>query len=77
MPDASELHTGSERLLAAEHARFAYDRFGDATSVVLDAGRVVGVWDLGPSDDPLAVRVAPLAHWPKDLIFTEAPDWPE
>jgi len=52
-----------ERLLDAEHMRFAYDASGNATSVVLDGGRVVGVWDLGRSDDPLAIRVAPLTRW--------------
>lgn len=54
-----------DRLLAAEHAPYVYDRFGNATSVVLDDGRVVGVWDLGRSDDPLRVKVAPLGRWPK------------
>ena len=32
---------------------------------MLDAGQVVGIWDLGKSDDPLSVKVAPLGHWPK------------
>ncbi len=54
-----------ERLFPPEHAPFIYDRFGNATSVVLDEGRVAGVWDLGASDDPLAVSVAPLGRWPK------------
>ena len=51
--------------LEPEDAPFIYDRCGNATSVVLDAGRVVGVWDLGKSDDPLSVKVAPLGRWPK------------
>ena len=54
-----------DRLLAPEHAPFIYDRSGNATSVVLDAGRIVGVWDLGKSDDPLLVKVAPLGTWPQ------------
>jgi hypothetical protein len=54
-----------DRLLDPNHARFVYDRFGNATSVVLDQGRVVGVWDLGKSDDPLEITVAPFGHWPK------------
>ncbi len=54
-----------DRLFSSELAPFLYDRFGNATSVVLDAGRVVGVWDLGRSDDPLCVKVAPLGRsWP-------------
>lgn len=52
------------RLLDPASARFVYDASGNATSVVLDAGRVVGVWDLGRSDDPLRLRVAPLGTWP-------------
>lgn len=51
-------------LLESDRHRFAYDRFGNATSVVLDGGRVVGVWDLGRSDRPLRVRVAPFESWP-------------
>lgn len=35
--------------------------------MVLDGGRVVGVWDLGRSDDPLGIRVAPLTRWPRRL----------
>ncbi|MDH3259635.1 MAG: winged helix DNA-binding domain-containing protein [Acidimicrobiia bacterium] len=56
-----------DRLLDPAHARFVYDRFGNATSVVLDRGRVVGVWDLGKSDDPLTITVGPLGRWPKRL----------
>lgn len=54
-----------DRLLDPEHARFIYDARGNATSVVLDGGRVAGVWDLGKDDDPLAIRVAPLDNWPQ------------
>lgn len=54
-----------DRLLDPAHARFVYDRSGNATSVVLDRGRVVGVWDLGKSDDPLTITVAPLGRWPQ------------
>ena len=53
-----------DRLLDPDQTRFVYDRFGNATSVVLDAGRVVGVWDLGRSDDPLSISVAPFGSWP-------------
>lgn len=53
-----------DRLLDPDHARFVYDRFGNATSVVLDDGRVVGIWDLGRSDDPLTIAVAPFGPWP-------------
>jgi hypothetical protein len=53
-----------DRLFDPEHARFIYDRMGNATSVVLDEGRVVGVWDLGRTDDPLMIQVAPLDQWP-------------
>ncbi len=53
-----------DRLLDPAHAPFVYDRSGNATSVVLDGGRVVGVWDLGRGDDPLRVRAAPLGTWP-------------
>jgi len=37
----------------------------NATSVVLDEGRVVGIWDLGRSDDPLTIVVAPFGRWPR------------
>lgn len=53
-----------ERLFDPEHDRFIYDARGNATSVVLDGGRVVGTWDLGRDDDPLSIRVAPLGSWP-------------
>jgi hypothetical protein len=36
-----------------------YDRFGNATSVVLDSGSVVGQWDLGSNDDPLVIKLRP------------------
>lgn len=52
-----------ERLLEPEHERFIYDDRGNATSVVLADGRVVGIWDLGSEDDPLTIRVAPLGTW--------------
>ena len=42
-----------------------YDRLGNATSVVYDRGSIVGVWDLGKSDSPLAVKVAPTVKWSK------------
>jgi hypothetical protein len=52
-----------DRLFEPKWAPFIYDRFGNATSVVLSDGRVVGVWDLGRSDDPLQIRVAPFGDW--------------
>ena len=55
-----------DRLLGVDHAPFIYDRFGNATSIVIDEGRVVGIWDLGRSDDPLNVKVAPLGEWTDD-----------
>lgn len=54
-----------DRLLDPGHAPLIYDRFGNATSSVLDRGRIVGQWDLGSSDDPLEIRVAPFSRWPK------------
>lgn len=54
-----------DRLFDPEHDRFIYDARGNATSVVLDHGRVVGIWDLGREDDPLDIRVAPLGRWPE------------
>lgn len=54
-----------DRLFDAEMARYIYDADGNATSVVLVEGRVVGVWELGKSDDPLALLVAPFGEWPK------------
>lgn len=54
-----------DRLLKPGYAPLVYDRFGNATSVVLDKGTVVGQWDLGSSDDPLQIRVAPFSRWPK------------
>ncbi len=56
-------HRERDHLLEADHYPFVYDRFGNATSVVLDGGRVVGVWDLGHSERPLTIRVAPLGAW--------------
>jgi hypothetical protein len=52
-----------DHLLDPDHHRFVYDRFGNATSVVLDGGQVVGVWDLGRTDSPLSITVAPLGRW--------------
>ncbi len=53
------------RIFNSELAPFIYDRFGNATSVVYDRGSIVGVWDLGKSDDPLHLHVVPLVKWPK------------
>ena len=53
------------RFLDPEYAPLVYDRFGNATSVVLDEGEVVGQWDLGRSDDPLEIKVAPFSEWPE------------
>ncbi|MDJ0925889.1 MAG: crosslink repair DNA glycosylase YcaQ family protein, partial [Acidimicrobiia bacterium] len=48
-----------DRLYDPSYAPLVHDRYGNATSVVMDGGRVVGQWDLGRSDDPLVIRVAP------------------
>lgn len=40
------------RLIDAEHEALVYDRGGNATSVVLQDGRVTGVWDLTDSPTP-------------------------
>ena len=52
-----------DRLFDPSYAPLVHDRFGNATSVVIDGGRVVGQWDLGSSDDPLEVKVAPFTEW--------------
>ena len=52
-----------DHLLDPDHHPYVYDRFGNATSVVLDGGRVVGVWDLGRPDRTLTIKVAPLGSW--------------
>jgi hypothetical protein len=54
-----------DRLYDPSFAPLVHDRFGNATSVVLDQGRVVGQWDLGSNDDPLTIRVAPFTDWPQ------------
>ncbi len=56
-----------DRFIAPSYAPLAYDRYGNATSVVLDKGRVVGQWDLGSKDSPLQIKVAPFSHWSKRL----------
>ncbi len=56
-----------DRLLDPSFAPLVYDRFGNATSVVLDKGRVVGQWDLGSKDSPLSIKVAPFSSWSKRL----------
>ncbi len=56
-----------DRLFDPSYSPLTHDRFGNATSVVLDMGRVVGQWDLGSSDDPLSIKVAPFSDWPKRL----------
>jgi hypothetical protein len=52
-----------DRLVEPSYVPLVYDRYGNATSVVLDGGRVVGQWDLGSSDSPLALKVAPFEEW--------------
>lgn len=37
------------RLMDADHEALVYDRGGNATSVVLQDGRITGVWDLTES----------------------------
>ncbi|MDX2345168.1 MAG: winged helix DNA-binding domain-containing protein [Acidimicrobiia bacterium] len=56
-----------DRLFDPSYSPLTHDRFGNATSVVLDMGRVVGQWDLGSSDDPLSIKVAPFSDWSKRL----------
>lgn len=56
-----------DRLFDPSYSPLIHDRFGNATSVVLDKGKVVGQWDLGGSDDPLSIKVAPFSDWPKRL----------
>ena len=53
-----------DRLYDPSYAPLVHDRFGNATSVVLDDGKGVGQWDLGSSDDPLEFKVAPFMDWP-------------
>lgn len=53
-----------DRLFDPSYAPLIHDRYGNATSVVLDGGKVVGQWDLGHGDDPLVVKVAPFSDWP-------------
>lgn len=47
------------RFLTEDAAPFVYDRDGNATSVVLDKGEIIGVWSLGPDDERLEIRAAP------------------
>lgn len=54
-----------DRLFDPAYGPLVHDRFGNATSVVLDSGRVVGQWDLGSTDDPLTLKVAPFSDWPQ------------
>ncbi len=56
-----------DRFIEPSYAPLAYDRYGNATSVVLDRGRVVGQWDLGSKDSPLEIKVAPFSSWSKRL----------
>lgn len=56
-----------DRLLDPSYAPLVYDRYGNATSVVLHDGRVVGQWDLGRNDAPLEVKVAPFSDWTAEV----------
>ncbi|MCP3994571.1 MAG: winged helix DNA-binding domain-containing protein [bacterium] len=56
-----------DRLFDPSYSPLVYDRYGNATSVVLDRGRVVGQWDLGRNDSPLEIKVAPFSDWSKRL----------
>lgn len=61
------------RFLAEEIGPFVYDRDGNATSVVLDGGKVAGVWSLGSDDEQLEIRVAPFTRFtPKKWTAIEA-----
>lgn len=59
-----------ERLLDPSHLPLVYDRFGNATSVVLRNGRVIGQWDLGSEDSPLGVKIAAFSEW-SDAVWDE------
>lgn len=54
-----------DRFLDPDYGPLVYDRFGNATSVVFNDGQVIGQWDLGRSDDPLEIKVAPFTDWPE------------
>lgn len=56
-----------DRLFDPSFSPLTHDRYGNATSVVLHNGRVVGQWDLGSSDDPLSIKVAPFFTWSRSL----------
>ncbi|MDX2466300.1 MAG: crosslink repair DNA glycosylase YcaQ family protein, partial [Acidimicrobiia bacterium] len=56
-----------DRLFDPSYSPLTHDRFGNATSVVLENGRVVGQWDLGSADDPLRIKVAPFFEWSEQL----------
>jgi len=56
-----------DRFLDPKYGPLAYDRYGNATSVVLDKGRIVGQWDLGSKDSPLHIKVAPFTRWSERL----------
>jgi len=56
-----------DRFLDPSYSPLVYDRYGNATSVVLDKGRIVGQWDLGSKDSPLEIKVAPFSDWSKRL----------
>ena len=43
-----------ERYLDQEHYDLVFDRSGNATSVILVDGKVIGVWDFEDSEEPLA-----------------------
>ncbi|MFQ5967099.1 MAG: DNA glycosylase AlkZ-like family protein [Acidimicrobiia bacterium] len=51
------------RLVQEDRLPFVYDPRGNATSVVLVGGRVVGIWDLGADDSNLEIKVAPFDSW--------------
>jgi hypothetical protein len=64
-----------DRLLDPDYSPLVYDRYGNATSVVLHEGQVVGQWDLGSEDSPLDVKVAPFTNWSDamwDAVESEA-----
>jgi hypothetical protein len=56
-----------DRLFDPSYSPLIHDRFGNATSVVLHKGRVVGQWDLGSKDSPLEIKVAPFSKWSRPL----------
>jgi hypothetical protein len=63
-----------DRYLDQEHYDLVFDRSGNATSVILVDGRVVGVWDFEDGKEPLAkvFLFQELGRSLRDGIYAEA-----